>query len=96
MIANLSTLNDRHAARISSLEKSLAAASLRSSSQAPPAEAAPAPSSAPIASTSTLSKSETKELKALREEVGQLRTGVKEKDTKSKLHVSVLMILGTS
>lgn len=82
IIANLTTLNDKHAIRISSLEKSLASASLRSSSQAPPVEVAPAPAPAPA--PSTLSKSEQKELKALREEVGKLRSGVKEKDTKSE------------
>jgi hypothetical protein len=39
---------------------------------------------APVASTSTLGKSDLKELKALRDEVTGLRKGVKEKDQKSK------------
>jgi hypothetical protein len=85
IIETMTKLNEKQSTRIAALEKSLAAA------QKAAEAAASAPSSltkaepAPIASTSTLGKSDLKELKALREEVTGLRKGVKEKDQKSKL-----------
>jgi hypothetical protein len=81
----MTKLNEKQSTRIAALEKSLAAA------QKAAEAAASAPASlvkaepAPVALTSTLGKSDLKELKALREEVTGLRKGVKEKDQKSKL-----------
>jgi hypothetical protein len=85
IIETMTKLNEKQSTRIAALEKSLAAA------QKAAEAAASAPASlvkaepAPVASTSTLGKSDLKELKALREEVTGLRKGVKEKDQKSKL-----------
>jgi hypothetical protein len=85
IIETMTKLNEKQSTRIAALEKSLAAA------QKAAEAAASAPASlvkaepAPVASTSTLGKSDLKELKALRDEVTGLRKGVKEKDQKSKL-----------
>jgi hypothetical protein len=85
IIETMTKLNEKQSTRIAALEKSLAAA------QKAAEAAASAPASlvkaepAPVASTSTLGKSDLKELRALRDEVTGLRKGVKEKDQKSKL-----------
>ena len=85
IIETMTKLNEKQSTRIAALEKSLAAAqkAAESAASAPSSLAKAEP--APIASTSTLGKSDVKELKALREEVTGLRKGVKEKDQKSKL-----------
>lgn len=84
----MTKLNEKQSTRIAALEKSLAAAqkAAEAAASAPASLAKPEP--APVASTSTLEKSDLKELKALREEVTGLRKGVKEKDQKSKLNCS--------
>lgn len=88
IIETMTKLNEKQSSRIAALEKSLAAAQknaeLAASTSAQPAKPA---EPVPVASTSasTLSKSDLKELKALREEVLSLRKGVKEKDQKSEL-----------
>ena len=88
IIETMTKLNEKQSSRIAALEKSLAAAQknaeLAASTSAQPAKPA---EPVPVASTSalSLSKSDLKELKALREEVSSLRKGVKEKDQKSEL-----------
>jgi len=88
IIETMTKLNEKQSTRIAALEKSLAAAqrAAEAAASAPASLAKPEP--APVASTSTLGKSDLKELKALREEVTGLRKGVKEKDQKSKLNGS--------
>ena len=85
IIETMTKLNEKQSTRIAALEKSLAAAqkAAEAAASAPSSLAKAEPAS--IASTSTLGKSDLKELKALREEVTGLRKGVKEKDQKSKL-----------
>jgi len=85
IIETMTRLNEKQSHRIAALEKSLAAAqkAAEAAASAPASLAKPEPT--PVASTSTLGKSDLKELKALREEVTGLRKGVKEKDQKSKL-----------
>jgi len=88
IIETMTKLNEKQSSRIAALEKSLAAAQknaeLAASTSTLPAKPA---EPVPVASTSaaSLSKSDLKELKALREEVSSLRKGVKDKDQKSKL-----------
>jgi broad specificity phosphatase PhoE len=91
IIETMTKLNEKQSTRIAALEKSLAAAqkAAEAAASAPASSAKPEP--APVASTSTLGKSDLKELKALREEVTGLRKGVKEKDQKSKLAVTELI-----
>lgn len=88
IIETMTRLNEKQSSRIAALEKSLAAAQknaeLAASTSTLPAKAM---EPVPVASTSasSLSKSDLKELKSLREEVSSLRKGVKEKDQKSGL-----------
>lgn len=86
----MTKLNENQSARIAALEKALAAAQKAAelaAAAAPTQVAQPESVSVTAASTSTLGKSDLKELKALREEVTSLRKGVKEKDQKSKLSI---------
>jgi hypothetical protein len=80
----MTKLNEKQSTRIAALEKSLAAAQKAAEAAASAPSSLVKPEPAPVASTSTLGKSDLKELKALREEVTGLRKGVKEKDQKSK------------
>ena len=83
----MTKLNEKQSSRIATLEKSLAAAqkAAEAAAAAPPVAQAAEPAANASSSTSTLPKSDLKELKALRDEVTNLRKGVKEKDQKSKL-----------
>jgi hypothetical protein len=81
----MTKLNEKQSTRIAALEKSLAAAQKAAEAAASAPALLVKAEPAPVASTSTLGKSDLKELKALREEVTGLRKGVKEKDQKSKL-----------
>jgi hypothetical protein len=81
----MTKLNEKQSTRIAALEKSLAAAQKAAETAASTPASLVKPETALVASTSTLGKSDLKELKALREEVTGLRKGVKEKDQKSKL-----------
>jgi hypothetical protein len=92
IIETMTKLNEKQSSRIAALEKSLAAAQKNaelaastsgSTAVQPPKAAEPAPVAS--SSSSNLTKSDLKELKALREEVSSLRKGVKEKDQKSEL-----------
>jgi pyruvate/2-oxoglutarate dehydrogenase complex dihydrolipoamide acyltransferase (E2) component len=86
----MTKLNENQSARIAALEKALAAAQKAAelaAAAAPTQVAQPESASVALASTSTLGKSDLKDLKALREEVTSLRKGVKEKDQKSKLSI---------
>jgi len=85
VIETMTKLNEKQSTRIAALEKSLAAAQKAAEAAASAPSSLVKPEPAPVASTSTLGKSDLKELKALREEVAGLRKGVKEKDQKSKL-----------
>jgi DNA repair exonuclease SbcCD ATPase subunit len=88
----MTTLNEKQSARIASLEKQLAVAQ-KNAEAAAAAGPSTAKSAEPVASTSDLSKSEQKELKALRDEVAVLRKGVKEKDQKSKLRCTLSQLI---
>lgn len=88
IIETMTKLNEKQSSRIAALERSLAAAQknaeLAASTSTLPAKAVE-PVPVALTSASSLSKSDLKELKALREEVSSLRKGVKDKDQKSKL-----------
>ena len=82
----MTKLNEKQSSRIATLEKSLAAAQKAAEAAAAAPSLSQAAEAVAVASssTSTLPKSDLKELKALRDEVSSLRKGVKEKDQKSK------------
>lgn len=83
----MTKLNEKQSTRIAALEKSLAAAqkAAEAAASAPTLLLKPEPVPVASSSTSTLGKSDLKELKTLREEVTGLRKSVKEKDEKSEL-----------
>ena len=93
IIETMTKLNEKQSTRIAALEKSLAAAQKAAEAAASAPASLTKPEPAPVASTSTLGKSDSKDLKALREEVAGLRKGVKEKDQKSKLAPTEVVVM---